>query len=156
MTHRVFVRDAALSLVGQLTYLKLTLVLRFNALSTWTLDADEASLPVIPVGGGIVVVDDDDNVVLSGPATSFSETAADDTRSVTRSYAGVDDDIWLTRRLSFPDPAAAAIAQTAVDSDVRTGAAETVMRQFVTVNAGASWASRPRRAASAGARPRGN
>lgn len=142
----IYVRDPALSRVGQLDdFQKLDVILRFNDVGTWSLTMDgRAPLAnlVGTAGYGIDVVRDDTTVVMSGPVRHRSYTRDGD--ELTLTVSGVDDNVWLKRRLAHPQPATAIPPYSSQEYDVRTGVASTVLRAYVDVNAGAG-ALAPRR-----------
>lgn len=129
-------RRRALGLEGQIDdFIKLEMVLRFNGVSTWTLDlpADGTDAAVMDFDGGLVV-SRDGQTVMSGPVAARDRVWNAKTNALT--LAGVDDTVWLARRLALPDPAGPPYDTQAYD--VRTGPAETVMHGFVDYNAGPS------------------
>jgi hypothetical protein len=113
-------------------------VLRFNAVGTW-----EAKLSVgSPMGellrqpGYGIVVSTSQGTLLSGPVTQVV-TSQDRTDTVgTYAISGVSDEVILTDRLAFPDPANPDVTTQTVANDVRSGAAETVIKEYVDANAG--------------------
>lgn len=131
---RLFTRDAALRRTGQVEdFASLTAVLRFNRTSTWLLALDAAS-PAVPLLGRTagLIVERDGVQVLSGPVTAREVTSAQGKTTII--VAGVDDTVWLERRLALPVPAGP--PYTAAEYDDQTGPAETVLRGFVDRNLG--------------------
>jgi hypothetical protein len=134
----IFARGAQLQRLGQISdYTKLAMVLRHNGVSTWVLEAPRSDLVAqvdfgLGFGGLIVKPDDSDEVLLSGslkkPIRNWS--GAGDSMVL----AGVDDTVWLDQRLAYPVPAGPPYTASAYDT--RTGICETIMRQYVDVNAG--------------------
>lgn len=128
MTLQLFVRGADLRRTGEITDLdRLETIGRHNGVGTWVLELDRASAAaeLVLAGQGIVVVRDD-HTLLSGPRT-FRQVKLEGGRT-TLTVAGVDDSVWLDRRLVLP-PAGLAY-------DTRRGAAETVLRAYVDANLG--------------------
>lgn len=131
------IRDRNLAHVAQVDdFSKLEMVLRFNAVDTWILDVPARYAADLGPGSGIIVRRGGD-VLLSGPVTAPTRQWDKDTDGL--SVAGVSDDVHLEDRLAIP----ATFPYTASDYDVRTGAAETIMKTYVSVNAGPA-ASVPR------------
>lgn len=135
MTHlEVFARGADLRRIGQVEdFTVLEMPLRFNAVSSWALDLDAfgGAAALLDQAAGIQVVRDG-LTLLSGPMTTRKESAGGGRGRLT--YAGVDDTVWLARRLALPVPAGP--PYTAAAYDRRSGAAETVIRAYVDANAG--------------------
>jgi hypothetical protein len=135
VTTTIEIRDANLDLVGQVDdFTKLEAVLRFNLADSWILDLPARYASDIGPGAGIVVRRGTD-VLFSGPVTKPERNWDKDTDSLT--VAGVSDDGHVEDRLAFPS----APPYTGSAYDVRTGAAETVMRAYVNANAGPGAAS---------------
>lgn len=139
----VEVRDASLTRVGQLLPTDLVgskFVLRYNAIGTW-----EVTLPVghrmadylVRPGAGLIV-STSDGTVLSGPTTSVTTNQAIDDPEGTYTIRGVDDSVLLKERLAYPTPSTADVTAQTQAYDVRTGAAETVMKAYVNANLGPS------------------
>lgn len=133
MTVQVFVRDAALRRVGQVEDFTLEMPIRFNRVSTWQLTADASSqlASLLEDTGGIVVVRDG-VTLLSGPVTTRTFTRTEGRTQLVAS--GVDDTVWLARRLALPVPSGPPYTAQAYDD--RSGVAETVMRGYVNDNLG--------------------
>jgi hypothetical protein len=123
---------------------------RFRNVGSWAMSlpfeypqAQELAKP----GRGLVVTvefyDKDTNtrinrVLMSGPVTSFSKKEDTDDIQGTYSFIGADDNIVLGDALAFPEPTNADPSTQAVSNDIRTGNAETVMRDYVRYNIGSS------------------
>lgn len=151
--YTVFVRDGERVARAQLDdFDKLEIVLRFNMPGSWALSGvkrDAEAAGYLRLGDQLapgIIVDRDDVTILSGPLAKYrrerktGDGFIDDTLDV----SGPDDAVWLWRRVAHPSPADGLFATQA--EDVRTGAAETVMRGFVDANAGPGALS-PRRVA---------
>lgn len=145
-TFKVETHDADLQRRGLVRPTKLTMVLRHNGISSWTMEMDPTS-PADTVlkeeRAGIVVTKQGLTVpILAGPAWErdiVEEVQPNGAVKRTLVYAGYSDDIWLRYRLAYPDPAVAASTGTwAVEADVRNAAAETMMKGYVDDNAGPS------------------
>lgn len=135
-TYRIYIRDADRRRVAEVEdYQQLDLVLRYNAVSSWVLElpADGDPAGLLAWGGGIVVTRDG-STLLSGPVTRFERQW--DARTNRLTASGPDDLVWLDRRSALPVPAGPPYTSQA--HDVRTGPAETVIKQYVDYNAGPS------------------
>lgn len=145
MTVSLFTRDAGLRRTGQCEdFGKLEMPLRFNRTSSWVLELDAASESVAKLGATDgLIVERDGVTLLSGPVTSRERTSK--SGRTTLVVSGVDDTVWLERRLALPVPSGP--PYTAFDYDDKTGAAETVLRWFVDRNLGPG-ATVPRRLAN--------
>lgn len=131
-------RDASLNLQGEVgDWQQLDLVHRFNAPSSWALTFPPSS-PVaatLAAPGAGIKITRNDVVILSGPVTRIERVWDAGTDSLV--VSGVDDLIWLARRTARPEAPATTTATN--EHDVRGPAvAETVLRQYVDVNAGPS------------------
>lgn len=137
----VEVRNSSLVRVGQLTAKDLvgfTAVLRFNKVGSWKV--------VLPVGhvlaeelkqpGAGLVISNSSGVILSGPTTAVVTNQSTEDVTGTYTITGVDDSVLLSERLAYPTPSTADVTLQTSAYDVRTGVAETVMKQYVDVNIG--------------------
>lgn len=133
---KVEVRNAALERVGELDdYQQLEMVLKFNDISTWQLTVNRSNrlaADLVADGAGIVV-SRDGTTILSGPAID-AEHHKDNSANIL-TLSGVDDSVWLKRRLAHPQPTSTAPPYSTTAEDVRTGVASTIMRQYVGANA---------------------
>lgn len=137
----VEVRDKTLTRVGQLLpedLVGLTAVLRYNAVGTWRV--------ILPVGhrlgeilrqpGSGLIVSTANGTLISGPTTAVVTNQTTDDINGTYEISGVDDSILLAERLAYPTPSTADVAAQTTEFDVRTGAAETVIKGYVAANIG--------------------
>lgn len=135
------VRGADLRRVAEVEdFTGLEMVLRHNRTGSWLLDlpaTSEAAGLLASFSAGLVVTRDG-VTVLSGPVTGIGRDLDASTDSLT--VSGVDDDVWLDRRLALPTPLGPPYTSA---YDIRTGPAETVMRGYVDANLGP--AARPER-----------
>lgn len=134
MTLSLYARDTALRRTGQIEdFRKIEMPLRFNRTSTWLLELDGASDAVSLLGktDGLIV-ERDGVTLLSGPVTARERTSQGGRSTVV--VSGVDDTVWLERRLALPVPSGP--PYTAAEYDDRTAVAETVLRHFVDRNLG--------------------
>lgn len=135
----LYLRDPTLQREGQIDdFEKCEAIARFNDIGTWTVDVDgraPLAAKLATPGYGIELVRDDTTVVMSGPMRHRVWSRDGDQLQLT--VSGVDDMIWLKRRLAHPQPATAAPPYNTNEYDVRTGVASTVLRAYVNANAGA-------------------
>lgn len=142
MATRLFSRDAALRRTGQVEdFRSLQMPLRFNRTSTWLLELD-ANSPAVDLLGRTdgLIVERDGVTLLSGPVTGLARESSGDRDTVV--VTGVDDTVWLERRLALPVPTGP--PYTAAEYDDKQGPAETVLRYYVDRNLGPT-AAVPRR-----------
>ena len=112
---------------------------RCNDVSTW-----QVTLPTDTEAGELFITDSfarlevrlDGEVWRSGPVSHLERTV--DVDGDMLAVAGVDDEVWLSRRLAHPQPASAAPPYSAQGYDVHTGPMSSVLAQLVDVNAGPS------------------
>lgn len=135
------VRNNNLERVGQLTPTDLvgfSAVLRDKEVGSWSIK--------LPVGNPLaeelvkpdagIIVSTDEGTLLSGPTISVVLSQNTDNPEGTYEITGADDSIVLTERLAYPTPATADVTAQTVAYDVRTGAAETVLKGYVAANIG--------------------
>ena len=138
----VEVRDASLARIGQITerdLVGLSVVLRFNKVGGWkiTLPSNHPMAEALRQPGAGLIVNGPDGVLLSGPTVSAKSVKTSDDPEGVWEITGSDDTAVLGERVAYPTPATADITMQG-DYDVRTGAAETVMKGFVAANLGPS------------------
>jgi len=115
------------------------LVARHNAISTFELE-----LPTDSIAADVLLATPSPRIIArfagttvrSGPITFLERTMNGDGDSLV--VNGVDDLVWLARRLAHPQPGAAAPPYNGSAYDTRTGNAAQIIAQFVDVNAGPS------------------
>lgn len=139
----VEVRDSTLKRVGLIPsdYLtSFTTVLRYNAISTWTvtLPATHPMATALKTPGAGIIVTYNGTVLVSGPTTWVQtiQTISDPDGVV--QATGLDDSVILRDRLAYPTPTTADVTLQTSAYDVRTGVAETVMKAYVDANIGAT------------------
>ncbi len=126
--YEVFIRNEAGERVAQVTaFDSLQMVRRFNAAGSWVLTASADALTALTTKGGITVYRNG-ALFFSGRVTEFADQSG-----LTITTNGNDDLDMITGPLALPVPGGAPYT---VDYDVRTGAAETVIKQYVNLNAG--------------------
>lgn len=144
--YAVLMRDASREAVAEVDQIaKFTAVLKFNAASTWEMEyvfsqesdprraAKEAKLATLFDFGNGIILRRNGEVILSGDITDIEEQMG----SKGKKYIlrGIDDTGLLAGRVGLPVPSGP--PYSSASHDVRTGAAETVMREYVYYNAGA-------------------
>ena len=127
--YTVFAVDGSGTRLGEAAFEALKLRMIFNGVGTWTLEGAPDALGLIAIGGGIEVRREGE-AFFSGILTGLHREGP-----YRLTLRGVDSLTHLRDRLALPDPAGPPF--TSQDHDVRTGAAETVMREYVYYNAGA-------------------
>lgn len=143
----LFVADAyGVRLCQVDVYHSCTLIIRHNAVSTW-----ELQLPTDTTAGATILDLIDrlslapgarlifrlaDRVVRSGPVIRVARRV--DVTGDDLTLNGVDDFMWLTRRVAHPMPASLVGGPYSQAYDVRTGDVAQILAQYVDVNAGPS------------------
>ncbi len=141
----VYVRDASGARIGEANELGMfTLTDRHNGLGTWEMRlpwSHPARALLWQPGHGIEVertteVDGEATTVVlaSGPLRSARRDS--DGIADTATLYGATDVLWIARRRAHPQPASSAPPYSSQAYDVRTGAAETVLKAYVDVHAG--------------------
>ncbi len=139
----VEVRNSDLERVGQLRpddLVGFTAILRFNAVGTWqvTLPVGHALAEELRQPGAGIIVSTNSGVLLSGPTTAVITNQDTQDSDGTYTISGVDDSVLLVERLAYPKPTTSDVTAQTVAYDVRTGAAETVMKGYIDANIGPS------------------
>ncbi|MCP3738822.1 siphovirus ReqiPepy6 Gp37-like family protein [Rossellomorea sp. BNER] len=134
MNYKLYVRDQYFRKVVPITdYKSLKMLLKFNASSTWEiiLPTDcEATKELYNTKAGIIVKRN--NVtILSGTVNKSSRSFSRDEDTIT--FSGFDD-THLLENIASPVPNGASFSTQ--EYDVRTGVAETIMKQYADVNIG--------------------
>lgn len=135
--YKIYVRDQYLNRVAEVDdYQSLELIPRFNSPGAWVMELPTdcfAAKELLKIKAGIVVVRNG-KTILSGPVTGRRRNWNKDGDRLT--INGKDDLLHLFRNLAYPVPLGPPYTSNAYD--VRTGAAETVMKQYVEANIGAN------------------
>lgn len=135
----VEVRDASLARVGQLLGADLVgakFILRFNNVGSWTIKLPNGSAvgDLLRTPGYGILVSGPSGVIMSGPTVSAKLSQTDDDPLGEWTIEGVDDSVILSDRLAYPTPASADVTAQTDAYDVRSGAAETVLKEYVSAN----------------------
>ena len=122
------------------TYESATITARYNDVSTWELvvpSASNAAVLLTEAARPRLIVTAEPGVVFrSGPVTRPERVVDSDGDMLT--VSGVDDLIWLRRRVVHPQPGTAAPPYSSSAFDTWTGSASQVIAGFVDRNAGPS------------------
>ena len=142
----VEVRDRNMQRRGQITtkYLKLSATIRHNKTGDWKLTLPGAH-PMVPhlsaAGAGIVVsyranpaFSNVWSTLFSGPTSLPSRKRNREQPDGTFVFEGRTDDQLLDDARAYPQPGNADVSTQNVANDVRTGNAESLMRQYVAFN----------------------
>ena len=138
VTFTLYVADGTEWLAEVDTYETAEIVGRFNDVSTWTVTLPtktaaaqyllEATQPRVVFASAPTVV------FRSGPVVAFDRENTWEGDLLT--VSGVDDMVWLRRRLAHPQPGTPNPPYSTTAYDTRTGSASQVIAQFVDANAG--------------------
>lgn len=133
-------RDPDLALRGFLPYTRLTVTLNWLAVSSWTIDlpATDAVLGKCAPGWGVIVYLDGEQI-LSGAIEDIERERSSDGAATGRgtvSITGSDDLAIVASELAWPVPTEPVTNQGASARDSRSGAAETVIKGYVSDNVG--------------------
>lgn len=137
----VEVRNAALQRVGQIhpeNLVGFTAVLRDKEVGSWSIKlpvGHPISEELVKPNAGIIVTTSQ-GTLLSGPTVAVTLNQSTDDPEGTYEILGKDDSVILTERLAYPTPASSNVAAQTNAYDVRTGAAETVLKAYVAANIG--------------------
>ena len=140
----VEVRDSTLTRIGQIQAQDLvgaTFVVRYNGIGTWSISLPHGhpigELLRLP-GYGIILTGPNGESIISGPTLSAKLTQTQDNTEGTWEIIGSSDDIILSERLAYPTPSNADVTLQTSGYDIRTGPAETVIKDYVDANIGPS------------------
>lgn len=127
-TYEVFVRNENKQNIAQLeAFTGLTCIRRHNLAGTWVISGSTDQLSILTKKMGIYIKRNGKDF-FSGEVGEFSDSSG-----LEMSVNGFSDEDQLAGPLAYPVPAGAPYN---VDYDVRTGAAETVLKEYVNLNAG--------------------
>ena len=136
------VRDPSNARVGQFVPSDLVgakFILRFNNVGTWEMRLPQGHrlAELLRLAGyGIIVTGPDDTVIFSGPTLSAALEQTPLNIDGDWTITGASDDIILGERLAYPTPSTADVTAQTDSHDVRSGAAETVIKAYVSANIG--------------------
>lgn len=133
------VRDPNLNRVGQLRPTDLVgavFVNRYNNVGTWQvrLASGTAMAELLRQPGYGLIVTGPTGVIISGPTIAAKLEQTVDNSGGDWVIDGADDSILLEERLAYPYPSSADVNGQLSDYDTRSGAAETVIKGYVTSN----------------------
>jgi hypothetical protein len=118
-------------------YFHCKIIARHNAVSTWELelptDCDAADV-LLNLQHPRIIARVDNTTFRSGPMTHLERNVTNE--GDTLNLTGVDDTVWLQRRVAHPQPASAAPPYSVNGYDIRTGTASQILAQFIDANAG--------------------
>jgi len=138
----VEVRDPNLDRIGVITPKNLvgaTFVARFNNVGSWSIQLpyDEPLGELLRQPGyGLILTGPDSQVILSGPTLTARLEQTPTNTDGDWLIEGVTDSVLLSERLAYPTPSTADVTAQTTGFDIRTGAAETVIKEYVNVNLG--------------------
>jgi hypothetical protein len=135
--YRFVVADGTTELGEVDTYESAEIVARHNDISTWEMvlpAGTEAATLLTASTRPRLVLWASGEILRSGPVTRMERSVDVDGDVLT--VSGVDDMIWLRRRLAHPQPGTPAPPYSASAYDTRTGPASQVAAAFVDANAG--------------------
>lgn len=115
---------------------RLETVQKFCDVGTWILDLDgrlPAAEQLRRPNYGIVLYKGS-TPVFSGDVNEIDGKYTMDRRRIT--FSGYDDNVWLRSRVAHPEPATSSWPYVTNESDVRAGAASTIIRAYVNANLG--------------------
>tara|TARA_R110000796_G_scaffold39383_2_gene98254 strand:+ start:11958 stop:13121 length:1164 start_codon:yes stop_codon:yes gene_type:complete len=138
------VRDRSLNRIGVIVAQDLvgaTVVVRFNQTGSWNLKLPYGhpmgELLRLP-GYGLLVTGASSEIIMSGPTlTAKLEQTSNNTKG-TWEIQGASDDIILSERLAYPTPSTADVTAQTSPNDIRSGSAETVLKEYLDNNIGPS------------------
>jgi hypothetical protein len=139
----VEIRDVSLNRVALLVGPELvgaTFVSRFNNVGSWTVRIPNGfpNADLLRTPGYGLIVTGPQGVIISGPTLSAQlDQGTEDPQGVWV-ITGADDSIVLEERLAYPDPSEPDVSAQTVATDTRTGAAETVIKEYIDANIGPS------------------
>jgi hypothetical protein len=140
--YAVVARNAALARVGKIDRLtSLTVTPRFNAVGAWslTLPLGTAQAALFDQTTGVIIYygGEDGPVLMSGTVEELTETWDESNPGAgTLTVTGLSDDQVVADRLAYQVPGSAATSQSGSEYDRRSAVGETVLKQYVNLNAG--------------------
>lgn len=145
----VEIRDRNLQRVGTITpkWLQLEATIRANNVGSWklTLPGSHPMVEHLQREGSGITVALRGVPNFSGPTVKPGKERSLQNPDGTFTFEGVTDEIHLADALAYPEPGNANVATQAVSNDVRTGNAETLLREFVGYNISGALAAAERK-----------
>lgn len=136
----VEVRNSNLNRVGVITpkYLDFKAQTVHNGVGQWelTLPASHPMASVLATPGSGIVVSLYGATKFSGPTTQPARSTDRENPDGSYTFTGVTDDVLLADALAYPQPSNSNPVTQTTAYDIRSGNAETVMRDFVSANIG--------------------
>jgi len=138
----VEVRDPDLNRIGVITPKNLvgaTFVTKFNNVGSWSIQlpsGDALGELLRQPGYGIILTGPNGETILSGPTLTARLEQTQTNTEGDWLIEGVTDNVLLSERLAYPTPSTADVTAQSSGYDIRTGAAETVIKEYVNVNLG--------------------
>lgn len=138
----VEVRNPDLIRVGQIPPQDLvgaTFVIRFNNVGAWSITlpyGNQMGELLRQPGYGLILTGPNLETLISGPTLTAKLTQSQDNIQGNWQIDGVSDDVFLSERLAYPTPSTSDVTAQTSGYDIRTGPAETVIKEYVDVNMG--------------------
>lgn len=138
----VEVRDKTLKRIGQIIPEDMDLKAKIIHcdVGSWslTLPREHNMVDELWKPGSGVIITVRDEVFCSGPTSKPSSSASPEDPQGLITFSGVTDDILAFDSLTWPQPSNPDVSTQTKGHDIRSGLAETVMREYVTANIGPS------------------
>jgi len=138
----VEVRDPSLNRIGVITAKNLvgaTFVTKFNNVGSWSIQLpynDPLGELLRQPGYGIILTGPNGETIISGPTLTAKLEQTQTNTEGDWLIEGVTDNVLLSERLAYPTPSTADVTAQSTGYDIRTGAAETVIKEYVNLNLG--------------------
>lgn len=136
----VEVRDKNLVRKGAIHHRDLTLKLTdpHNNVGSWelSLSSEHPMAPHLRTPGSGIIIYNGAQALASGPTAQPEFTSIPSDPKGTLKFTGFTDDVVLADRLAWPFPSSDLITDQTGKMDTRSGAAETVIHEFVNANVG--------------------
>ena len=132
----VEVRNGNFERIGQLLSADLnglTVVMRYNNVGSWsiTLPSNHRLVDSLRAAGAGIIIAIENEVIFSGYTTSAILEQSKDNPLGDWTIEGVDDSVILSEHLAYPAPFESDVTNQTLAYDVRSGAAETVIKGYV-------------------------
>jgi hypothetical protein len=135
--YQVYLLDGSRNIVAQIKQWlpPLSVALNYNDVSAFSFAVPTEALAQLQPNGGVLITRNGFDLI-HGPITSVLDQRDFANPDGLITLSGRSDEIMLTDRVCYPAPASAFTAQTNGALDTQTGAAETVIKHYVNMNAG--------------------